>query len=144
MVEAAQTPTAPPAAAPVPPLRSARSRKVWTGLFLALVLLVCTLAFSPDPPAAVDTGWDKANHLLAFTALAFCAEFAFWPLPARRWRIVAGLLALGSFIEVVQTTIPGRSGEVTDLLADAAGIAVGLMLAALASTGLGWLDRRRP
>lgn len=100
----------------------------WRWLLLALLLVVCWLAFTPVPPPSVDTGWDKSNHLLAFGTLALCAERGFG---AAAWRrIVAGLLGYGVFIELVQLQIPGRSSEAADVLADALGIALGLLLAA--------------
>lgn len=115
---------------PGPLLLRPAARRGWMLVLALLVVQVGVLAFSPDPPTAIDSGWDKANHLLAFAALAFSAEAAFWPLPARRWRNGAALMSYGVFIELVQTLIPGRSGELPDLLADAAGIALGLLLAA--------------
>lgn len=95
-------------------------------LLLLLLAAVCVLAFDPHPPPAVDTGWDKRNHALAFAVLALVAELGFWRLPWRRSGIVLGLLAYGGFIELVQARIPGRSGDVQDLLADGVGIAIGL------------------
>ena len=107
----------------------------------ALALAVCWLAFSPAPPPAADTGWDKANHALAFAVLAVTAELAFWPLPRRRWVTALGLLAFGGFIELVQAQIPERTGEWPDLLADGSGIALGLLLVAVVH---GVASRRRP
>lgn len=95
-------------------------------LLAAAVLGVAWLAFDPHPPPAADTGWDKSNHALAFAVMAILA-WAGWPGPARRpWQVTAWLMAYGAFIEGVQSQIPGRSGEWPDLLADAAGIAIGL------------------
>lgn len=107
-----------------------RARRLWQALLVALALAVCWLAFSPAPPPAADTGWDKANHTLAFGVLAVTAELALWPWPRRRWLTALGLLAFGGFIELVQTQIPERTGEWPDLLADGSGIALGLLLVA--------------
>jgi VanZ family protein len=79
----------------------------------------------PAPPPAVDTGWDKANHLLAFAGPMFAGCAAGWP--ARR--LAAALLAYGGAIELLQTRLPPRSGDWADWLADAAGIALGALLA---------------
>lgn len=105
--------------------------RLWRALLVALMLAIAVLAFDPHPPESIDTGWDKLNHGLAFAVLAPCAALAFQGR-RRRW-IDAALLALafGAFIEVVQTQIPGRSGEWEDLLADAVGIAVGRLVALL-------------
>lgn len=95
-------------------------------LLLAAVPGVAWLAFDPHPPPAADTGWDKSNHALAFGVMAMLA-WAGYPGPARRpLQVTAWLMAYGVVIEVVQSRIPGRSGEWPDLIADAAGIALGL------------------
>jgi VanZ family protein len=108
----------------------AAARRLWLGLLLLLVLVVAWLAFTPAPPPQADNGWDKANHALAFAILAAVAELALWPHPARRRLNVAALLAYGALIEVVQSRLPARSGEWSDLAADGVGIAIGLLLAA--------------
>jgi VanZ family protein len=96
---------------------------------LALLLLACSwLAFDPNPGPFDVSGRDKLNHALAFAALAFAARQGFPRVAARR--IGTALLGYGVFIELVQSQIPARSAELTDLLADAAGIAAGALLAA--------------
>jgi VanZ family protein len=118
----------------VPP--SLRCLRAWRIVLALLLGTVCWLAFSPNPPPQADTGWDKLNHLLAFSVLAMCACHAF-PCTRRRFlSVTMALLAFGLFIELVQTQIPGRSGEWPDLLADSLGIGTGLLLVAL-------LDRLR-
>jgi VanZ family protein len=96
-------------------------------LLLALMLAAITwLALWPITEQLPGTGWDKANHLLAFAALALCARWA-WPLA--RWVYgAAALLTYGGLIELLQTQLPPRSGEWVDLLADGLGIAIGLAL----------------
>lgn len=111
-------------------------------MLLALTALaVCLLAFDPHPPQRLDTGWDKGNHVLAFAALGALAELAFGPTWLRRRAAALGLLAFGAFIEAVQSTLPARSAEWPDLLADGAGIAIGMLSAAWV---LRTLSRRRP
>lgn len=114
---------------PLPWWLQPTARRLWRALLALLLLAVAWLAFSPAPPPQADTGWDKANHALAFAVLAVVAELALWPLPARRRRIGAGLIVYGALIEVVQSRLPARSGEWTDLAADAVGIGIGLLLA---------------
>jgi VanZ family protein len=103
---------------------------------VGLVAAVLWLALAPSPPDTLDTGWDKLNHVLAFGALAFAGRFAL--APARRaalWDGVA-LAVLGVAIELLQQLVPTRSAQWQDLLADALGIAAGLLAAALAGAAL--------
>lgn len=136
MMPSKPAPQAMTALTPAHPRRAAR----WQGGlrlgFALLLLLISWLALSPSPPQLPATGWDKLNHLLAFAALGCCGALA-WP-GRRRW-LVAGLLAYGLLIELVQGLVPGRFSEPADVLADLLGIAVGLLLAAL----LAWLSRPR-
>lgn len=106
--------TAPPAA------------RGWRALLWALVLTVCWLAFDPKPPAVADTGHDKLQHAFAFLVLAVCAVQAYPAQPLRR--LFGALLGFGALIELVQTQVPGRSAEWGDLLADATGAALALLL----------------
>lgn len=87
------------------------------------------LALSPAPPPAVDTGWDKLNHLLAFAALSFVAQGASGRPALPRLAIVVGLILYGLGIEAAQAWVPGRSSDWQDLLANAAGIGSGCVLA---------------
>jgi len=103
----------------------------WRVSLLVLLCAVSWLAFSPNPPPQADTGWDKLNHLLAFSVLTVCACMAFAGTRRHFVRVTLAMLAYGVFIELVQTQIPGRSGEWPDLLADSLGIGAGLLLAAL-------------
>jgi VanZ family protein len=104
-------------------------RPLWRVLLLLLVVAILWLALSPVPPKTVDTGWDKANHAMAFAALGFVSVWAVWPRP-RGWAwLVLALLAFGGAIEIAQTFLPPREGDWWDLLADGVGIAVGLLFA---------------
>jgi VanZ family protein len=121
---------------PTPPATT-HSPHAWRVLLGALLLIICWFAFVPDPPPSVDTGWDKLNHVLAFTAVSACAGFAWGRARHRTAAVLLGSLAFGVFIELVQTQIPGRSGEWPDLLADTIGIALGL--AVFAGLSRRWL-----
>jgi len=52
-------------------------------------------------------------------------------------RVALPLLGYGLFIEAVQAWLPSRDGDILDLLADAGGIVLGLIL-------VRWLRRRWP
>lgn len=101
---------------------------------MLLVSGVAWLAFTPHPPPEADTGWDKANHALAFATMALVA-WRGWPAQGFA-RVAAALLGYGVLIELVQAFVPGRSSEAADVLADAAGL--------LIAWALSRLFRRRP
>lgn len=97
--------------------------------FWALLLCVAVLSLLPTNylPPPIFSLWDKAQHALAFTALAALGLQAY---PRRRWQVLAGLLVFGGLIELAQAATGWRHGEWTDWLADAVGLALGLALAA--------------
>jgi VanZ family protein len=105
---------------------AAFARPWWRLLLLVLLGVVSWLALAPYPPKALSTGWDKLNHGLAFSALAFVAVMG-WVLAW--WRTAAALLAYGGLIEVLQAFIPPREADLADLMIDGLGIAMGLLLA---------------
>lgn len=106
-------------------------QRAWRLLLLTLLGSISYLALLPAPPTSVDTGWDKLNHLLAFGTLALSACFCARASLAQVMRSALALLAYGGLIELLQTLMPPRQGEWADLLADALGIALGLLAASL-------------
>jgi VanZ family protein len=69
----------------------------------------------------------KSLHVCAYAFLAFLIV----TLPvARRWRwLFVGLIALhGIATEIGQTFVPGRSGQVSDVLIDWVGITLGVLV----------------
>ena len=106
--------------------------RVWG--FWALLLCVAVLSLLPTAylPPQVFSLWDKAQHALAFTALATLGLLAY---PRRPGRMAIALLAFGGAIELAQAATGWRYGEWADWLADALGLAAGSALA--------WRQRRR-
>ena len=102
--------------------------RVWRATLAVLLITILALALMPVPPPRMDTGWDKLNHLLAFSTLAFCVCMSLpSSLRGRAWGLL-GLLAYGGAIELLQRLTPHRQGEWADLMADALGIALGAAL----------------
>ena len=90
-------------------------------LFSAYVLFVPTTAGAPVFPYA-----DKVVHLLLFALLAATARWRFGPSAG----VVAAVVAYAALSEVVQAVaLPTRSGDLADLVADVAGIALATVLA---------------
>ena len=133
------------------PLRHARR---WRIASIVLLLLVLVLTLMPAvwmwPGRRQFVAWfidaDKWLHAITFVFLAIW--FAGQYRPRSYWRIAIGLVFFGVFIEACQRLVTYRSAEWFDIVADAAGIAVGL---AVAMAGLGgwslrmenWLANRQ-
>jgi VanZ family protein len=99
--------------------------------FFACLALVTVLALIPAPsvPQAVQF-WDKAQHALAFAALAIIGCCAF---PQRVRLVFIGLLLHGALIEVLQGTLTTtRFADVFDWFADGVGVLIGVSLFLLA------------
>lgn len=121
------------------PLRYARRWQAAgiAALAFALAMALAPVVLFPFSMSAGGIGPDKWLHALTFTFLTvwFSGQYA----PRSYWRIALGLLAFGAFIEVCQRLVSYRSSEGFDLVADVAGIVVGLAIA-LAGAG-GWSER---
>lgn len=113
-------------------LGGAGARPAWALLFVVLLAWVLVAALSPEPRGP-GLGLDKANHVAAFAALALSGLLAAGARARQAAWLATGLLMLGIAIEIAQAQIPGRSPELLDVLADAAGIAAGMALGAAAS-----------
>jgi VanZ family protein len=103
----------------------------WRWALLLLAVLITVLALLPAPPRQMDLGWDKLNHVFAFAAMAVCAVFGWRDSRTALLAVLLALLAFGGAIELVQLQVPNRSGEWSDLGADAIGIGLGALLAGL-------------
>jgi len=94
------------------------------GAVLLLVLMVLLLS----PGGTIESErliWDKAAHFIAFGLILWSFGVMFRRLPRVRAALLA--IALGAAVEVVQRYI-GRDASWGDLLADALGVAVALLI----------------
>lgn len=106
-----------------------RRRRPWRVLLLLLLMVVCWFAFAPVHFDDGGLPLDKLRHVAAFAVLAWVAMVGWAGVPGLASRVAMALLAYGLFIEAVQSRLDGRHASGWDLLADAAGIALGLVLA---------------
>lgn len=94
----------------------------WRWAFWMCAAAVLALCLMPPVQHLPSTGWDKANHALAFAMLALLGLRAY---PARRARLLWGLVAYGALIELAQSLTGYRTAEWLDLAADAVGVVIG-------------------
>ena len=100
-------------------------RQIYHGTALGIALLIAWGTLTPLSVPQTSVGHlDKIFHVMAFGALAMALCLGF---PKRALWVVVGVIAYGALIEVVQPHV-GRSAEWADLLADALGAILGVVL----------------
>ncbi len=114
--------------------------RLWPWLLpLAIAAAITVLSHSPSTPLGIPLPppLDKLAHLAAFAALAASLELA-WsrtvgnvPLHRRQLLIFLATCLFGAVDEWHQSFVPGRDASRWDWAADAAGAALGLVLAVL-------------
>lgn len=119
-----------------------RYRPWWLGAGYLLLLLVAVAALLPwtGPPGAPDD-FDKFLHAATFL---FLTVWFLGVYDRRRYPwIVLLLLAFGAGIEMAQAQVSYREAEFLDVVADAAGIVVGVFVSlAGAAAWPRWLELR--
>jgi VanZ family protein len=115
-----------------------RHRRLWVVLSTVIVAAIVYASLMPAVSLPLSGYSDKAEHFAAYCGLAVWFT-GLYPR-TRYWRVVAALLALGLGLEIAQGVMRlGRSAELLDMVANAAGVGTGLLLA-LALTG-SWARR---
>ena len=112
------------------------TQRAWLGwgpaiLWFVLIFVLSSQSTLPSP----DHVTDKQAHAFTYGVLAVLCLMG---LTGWRWRRVAGASLLAAFViavvygvsdEVHQSFVPGRSPDVADVVADAAGAALALTAA---------------
>src|SRR2546430_14973060 len=100
----------------------------WRALGYGLILLVIYLSLTPFPLDIPIENGDKLGHWIAYTTLM--VWFA-WLYPNLHTRLVyaAGFLLLGIALEFAQGFTEYRTFELSDMVADTVGIALGWIAA---------------
>lgn len=96
-------------------------RRLLVAAFWIATVAIGVLALVPATMPLPTTGWDKANHGLAFATVGLLGAYC-WPQSAAR--VWIALAAYGGAIEIAQTFTETRSGEWLDWCADLVGLAV--------------------
>jgi VanZ family protein len=98
-------------------------------LVLALIVITYLTTTSVEYSVAEQVS-DKLSHALAFLGLSLLADFSF---PASRfsWQKIVPLFSYGVLLECIQYFLPYRNFSLLDMLADAAGIGIYILLVPL-------------
>lgn len=98
------------------------ARLAWA-LALAVVAVLSLLPRTALPEPVVS---DKIEHLCAYVVLGGLGGLA---SRGRPLGVFVALFAFGAGLEALQTLVPGRFGDLADVLANAAGALLGLVAA---------------
>lgn len=98
-------------------------------LFFSALIAIEYLATTSLHIEIVETLWDKFNHFFAFATLMVLLTLAYGHLT--QLQRVTLLFAFGVQIELVQAFLPSRYFSLLDIVADAIGIAVGIVIVEL-------------
>jgi VanZ family protein len=105
----------------------ALNRRLWPAFTLLLLGAITVLSLNPSPELTLEPpGSDKTHHFIAYSALALPVALA----RPRGWGWwIGGFLGWSAAIELIQPQV-NRYGEWADLMANGAGLALGVALAA--------------
>lgn len=109
---------------------SALLRRFCLGVGCFGIALLFYLSLMPQPPAIAIENGDKLGHALAYATLMYWWAQLWRTTRSRLW-LAAALLALGIAIEYLQRWTGWRTFDYFDMLADAAGVLCGGVLAAV-------------
>jgi VanZ family protein len=105
-----------------------RVRRLWLVLGWILLAFVVYLSLAPAPIELPIEQGDKLSHTLAY--LVLMSWFAnLYESPAQRVGFALGFVLLGIGLEFIQRWVGYRSLELADMMAGAAGVALGWLLA---------------
>jgi VanZ family protein len=110
----------------------ARRRTITLAATLLLSVGVLIVGTRPRVPIPLQRVPDWATHATTYATLGFLSVRSAALLGARPAALLGWAYATGhgGLLEVLQSAVPTRAAEWRDLLSDAVGAAVGVMLAA--------------
>ncbi len=117
-------------------------RRLAASAWSVLLIAVIVLSLHPAPGLPTGHGIDKALHLVGYFFLAVL-PFAGFARPRLALGLSLMMLPLGIGLEFVQDMIPGRVKEGLDMVANGAGVFLGLCLGRPARRLAAWIGTHR-
>ncbi|MBK8908082.1 MAG: VanZ family protein [Rhodospirillales bacterium] len=99
--------------------------------FVVALLAVIYLSVAPQTTSAFPDVSDKIQHAFAYFVLTMLGLLSF-PQQKALAVLAVALIVLGCGLEGVQAMVPGRVPAGSDIVANTAGVLIGLLLAAIA------------
>jgi VanZ family protein len=98
--------------------------KLWLATGWLLIAAVVYLSLTPAPPKMDVPVGDKIGHVVAYSVLMFWFTQIYYERRSRML-IALGFVLLGISLEYLQGLGGDRQFEVTDMIANTAGVAIG-------------------
>lgn len=110
------------------------------GFYLSIVAISYLSVATLEQPA-ISTGWDKANHFIAFFVLLALFDYAHATLSLWKYQLPL-LTAYGLLIEIVQLYLPYRMFSFADVAADVLGLICYVVLRRPIRFAVSYLDNK--
>ena len=104
-----------------------RYKNIWRSLAYLIILVIIVLSLIPDPDKITPfSASDKLMHTLAYAVSMLWFGFCF--KREKLYAIGSGLILLGITLEIVQGQTGYRTMSFYDIVANCAGVLIGLVL----------------
>jgi VanZ family protein len=107
--------------------RCRRSNSVAFAVWAGLILLIAWASLNPDVRPPSNNDMDKLLHVMAYAVIAGAPFMVFgtWHMASL---VAMSVPLMGVLIELGQTLVPGRSGDLLDVAADCLGALAGTIV----------------
>lgn len=106
-------------------------------IFIAYVVFIIAASSIPEAGTSVVVYKDKIAHLTAYFVMGVLAWTAVTTMKRKLYLLFSSVV-LGVVLELVQEFVPGRSMDIADAAANAAGIVLAYLVCRFCAEYVGW------
>lgn len=106
-------------------------------IFIAYVVFIIAASLIPEAGTSIVVYKDKIAHLAAYFVMGILAWTAVATVK-RRLYLLFFAVVLGVVLELVQEFVPGRSMDIADAAANAAGVVLAYLVCRFCAVYVGW------